>query len=194
MRAYAEEFDGFLITGGNDIAPARYGEETLPECGTIHEERDHFELDLLRAVVRTGKPIFGICRGIQTINVFFGGSLWQDIPSQLAHLYTEGKTHCTRDENGTPRHPVHLSGSLAALIGEETISVTSFHHQSIKDAAPGMRVTAVSEEGIVEAAEHTAYPYCRAVQWHPEVAPDEYSQKLFEDFLKAVQKSKEGSL
>lgn len=179
IRSFVKTFDGFLFTGGVDIDPAAYGEEKLPECGEICTERDFFELSLARAVAESKKPAFGICRGIQTMNVALGGTLWQDVSTQVCG----GKTHAAKDGEGVPRHAVETSGFLKALTGRDRIVTNSYHHQAVKRPGEGLRVAGVSEDGIVEAIEHESLPFYKAAQWHPEMQPDEISQKLFAAFL-----------
>ncbi len=186
IRMYAEELDGFIFTGGDDVDPASYGEEKIPECGEIEPERDRFELALLKEVSALNKPIFGICRGCQIMNVFLGGSLWQDQKAQLGI-----EEHCTKDEEGHTHHPVKAAGFLRELAGKEDIMTNSYHHQSIKALGQGLEAVALSDGKIVEAIESKEYPYFRAVQWHPEVKPDELSQAIFAQFLEAVEASRE---
>jgi len=184
IRSYAECFDGFLFTGGVDINPKVYGEETLPECGTIDDLRDAFEMALLREVIRTEKPAFGICRGIQTMNVALGGTLWQDIGSQCLK---DKPPHCQKDEDGKTFHKVQVSGWIRELSGQDTVMTNSYHHQAIRKPGEGLRVIAYSEDGIAEAMVHESLPFYRAVQWHPEMQPEKtLSMKLFEAFLSAV--------
>lgn len=183
IRSYAEEFDGFVFTGGDDLDPVFYGEEKIPECGEIDPERDRFELALLAEVTRLKKPVLGICRGLQVMNVFLGGTLWQDFPTQCPH---EGE-HCTKDEKGHTHHNVALEGFLARLAGAEHYSTNSYHHQSVKEAGRGLVIVARSDEGIVEGIDAPGLPYFKAVQWHPEVKPDELSQAIFADFLHFLQ-------
>ena len=186
VRAYAEEFDGFLFTGGDDVNPQCYGEAKDPMCGKIEPERDAFELALLREVTALGKPVFGICRGLQIMNVFCGGSLWQDIPSQYKEQYGGGKEHYTKDDRGATHHDVGVEGWLAKLTELPWFSTNSYHHQSVKMPGEHLTVCAHSEDGTVEAIVHDTLPFFRAVQWHPEVDPDEISRKLFFAFLQAV--------
>lgn len=189
IRMYANEFDGFLFTGGDDVDPVSYGEEKLPTCGDIEPERDAFELALLKEVTALKKPVFGICRGIQIMNTFLGGTLYQDIDTQYAPL--EGKQHCIKDESdGATHHLVKVEGFLRDLLGQEEIMTNSYHHQSVKMLGQGFHPAGYSAEGLLEAAERTDYPYFRAVQWHPEVRPDHFSQSIFAQFLEAVAKDK----
>ena len=186
IETYAKEMDGFIFTGGDDVDPSAYGEEKLPECGEVEQERDAYELALLRECVKLTKPVFGICRGIQIMNTFLGGTLWQDQPSQL------GKTeHCTKDEKGHTHHPVRVApGFLYDLVGTEEIMTNSYHHQSVKAPGKGVQCVAFSDGGdIVEAIDVPEMPFFRGVQWHPEVNPDEISQALFAQFLDAVKRN-----
>jgi len=186
IRAYAQEFDGFLFTGGDDVDPVRYGEEKLPACGTVEPERDACELALLREVTALGKPVFGICRGLQIMNVFCGGSLWQDIPTQYKEQYGGGREHCRKDESGATHHEIRAEGWMAEVAGAAQFSANSYHHQSVKVPGRALTVCAWSEDGTAEAFVHGTLPFFRAVQWHPEVDPDDVSQRLFEAFFDAV--------
>ena len=161
---YAALADGILFTGSNcDIDPASYGQENLGsvECDSA---LDAMELQLFDAFYQAGKPIFGICRGIQLISVALGGSLVQDIPQQITGL----SDHDAIYKKESDRHPVTaVEGSLLQnLFGKEFLT-NSFHHQSVKDPGRDMLVSACSADGIIEAIEHTSLPIF-GVQWHPE--------------------------
>lgn len=186
IRAYAQEFDGFLFTGGDDLAPSYYGEETLPACGAIFPERDTFELSLLSEVIQLNKPVFGICRGLQTINVFCGGSLWQDFPTQCPRE----EPHCHKDDRGATYHAIYADHWLRELLGKTELITNSYHHQVVKELGAGLRAVGFSQDGFVEALEHETYPFMKAVQWHPEIDPDENSQLLYRSFLEAVSQRK----
>ena len=121
IRGYAEEFDGYLCTGGDDVDPAYYGEERHPKCGEGEPERDRFELALLRELIARDRPVFGICRGIQVMNVALGGTLWQDIS---AEVIGEESPHWLDTPDGR-RHTVYPSGSLADLLGSSEILTNS---------------------------------------------------------------------
>lgn len=152
---------GLLITGGPDLNPQMYGEEKLPECGRIDAARDAMEYKLLACFVKNKKPVFGICRGIQMINTYFGGTLWQDLPSQ------KGVSHSSDDKPHDCVHTTELHpGSLLNQLYGDHMITNSYHHQSVNKMAEGFVVTA-SCEGIIEAMAHTALPIS-AVQWHPE--------------------------
>ena len=150
--------DGLLLSGGMDLDPALYGETILNDTVQIHRERDDFELLLFRAFLDAGKPIFGICRGCQLINVALGGTLYQDLVAQ------KGLVHFDPDL----RHEICTEeGSLLRRLFGERFLTNSTHHQSVKTAADGLRITARSPEGIVEALEHESRPIF-ATQFHPE--------------------------
>ena len=154
----AELCDGLLLSGGVDLDPALYGEAILNDTVKICPERDVFELALFRAFYQRGKPIFGICRGCQLINVALGGTLYQDLVEQ------KGLVHSDPDL----RHEVMVSeGSLLHHLFGERFLTNSTHHQAIKAVADGLRITARSTEGVVEALEHESRPIF-ATQFHPE--------------------------
>ena len=182
---------GLLLTGGDDVAPARYGETPHP---TVHvnDERDEFELALIQESMRRDLPILGICRGVQILNVACGGTLIQDIPSQVSGAL---------DHNLVP--PAHQSFDLAheiwldrdALLARllreaigtgDTCEVNSRHHQAVKDLAPGFRTSATAPDGVIEAIEDPRRSFCVGVQWHPENfwRTGEF-RPLFERFLEA---------
>lgn len=159
--------DGLLLTGGADINPLFLGEEPVKELHSINPRRDRQELLLAKLAADRQIPILGICRGIQVMNAAFGGSLYQDI-----HVQMEG-TRIKHDQDlgrGYASHTVQLEkGSLLyKLFGTETLPVNSFHHQAVKEVAPGFKVTARSSDGVIEAIESTEYKSMMGVQWHPE--------------------------
>jgi putative glutamine amidotransferase len=186
--------EGLLLTGGDDVAPSRYGESPHP---TVVDDpvRDKFEIGLIAAARGLGLPVFAICRGIQVLNVACGGSLVQDIPSQvkgaLNHQFTV-----------PPHQPYDLAHEiwldkdslLATLMGDrlvenDTCEVNSRHHQSVAAVAAGFRVTATAPDGVIEAIEDPSARFCLGVQWHPENfwRTGEF-RPLFEGFLEAAGK------
>lgn len=185
---YAELIDGFIAPGGFDVEPRWYGEEPRREIGRTVPMRDAFEIPLLRALREAGKPVFGICRGLQVINVAFGGTLWQDIPSQVNESWIQ---HSQATDEAMPVHHVSIvPGSRVAAALGETAYVNSRHHQAAKAVAPGFRVTATSPDGIVEALE-SEDGLLTAVQWHPEDLwqRDAAQLALFEQFMAQVAES-----
>jgi len=180
--ALVDRMDGLLIPGGGDVAPMLYGEEAIAQVTYTRRADDTFEFALIRAAAAQGKPILGICRGIQVINAAFGGTLWQDIPSQFPSRLCHRQTGPRYE----PFHYVQLEpgSAMAALYGCLRLEVNSFHHQAVKDVAPGFRVSGRSSDGLIEAMEHESQ-YILGVQWHPEGMIREHpvQQALFRDFV-----------
>jgi len=185
FERFAELCDGFFFSGGADIHPKRYGEEVKPRCGEIYEYRDELEIRAFEKIVGTKRSILAICRGAQLVNVALGGTLYQDIPSEISttilHRQIEDKFEFSHEVNileGTP---------LCELFEAERIRANSFHHQAIKELGAGLRVMAKADDGIIEAVYSTEHPYLRAYQWHPErlYEKDGYNRKIFEDFIAA---------
>ena len=180
-----EMFDGLLLSGGNDINPMLFNEEPHEYLGVVSPSRDSSELELARRMLKTGKPILGICRGLQVLNVAVGGTLYQDLYKQndspiLQHIQKAPNTHCS--------HFVQLDkGSLLeSIAGSERIQVNSYHHQSLKEVPSDFKVTGVASDGIVEAIESTDEQFVLGVQWHPEAlsaAGDAVSLRIFERFI-----------
>lgn len=179
-------FDALLIGGGIDVDPERYGQPLL-ENGTVEvdAERDRIDFDLFEQARRLGAPVFGICRGLQVVNVALGGTLVQDIPSerpsQVVHARENDKTR--RD------HAVDVApGSrLAGLADGAEVLVNSRHHQAIDRLAPGLEVSATAPDGLAEAVEARDGTWVVAVQWHPEnLAGDPVSERLFAEFVRAA--------
>ena len=158
--AIVAKLDVLVMTGGEDIAPALYGAKESPKLGTVNAPRDGFDFRLLAAARRRNLPVIGICRGCQLLNVAFGGTLWQDLPSEFP---VKGVQH----RNMFHRISIEPDSRLARVSGVTNALVNSYHHQAVKDLAPGFRVTARSPEGVVEAIECDSYPAI-GLQFHPE--------------------------
>lgn len=183
--------DGLFLAGGADIAPARYGEAARPECGVTDPDRDAVEIALTRQAVSRGVPVFGICRGLQTLNVACGGTLYQDIaaqvPAAIKHDYTLAQNHL--DRTHLPHDVTVKAGSrVADILGSAVVPVNSIHHQAVKDLGDGLTATAFAPDGIVEAIEGPPGAFVLGVQWHPEelVETQPVMRRLFEAFLAAA--------
>lgn len=187
LRSIYTRIDALLLAGGVDVHPKEFGEQVQPYCGEIDTARDETELRVTRWALADGHPILGICRGIQMLNVAAGGSLYQDIPSQIEteqnHSYRSGDPYNLR------AHPVQFdpNSRIAQWLGATSIDVNSLHHQALKNVAPGLRVIARSPDGVVEAVESEDERFLIGVQWHPELMEDdERFGKLFEAFVESA--------
>lgn len=186
-KAVAElmECDGLLLAGGGDVNPTRYGQTPRKECGKPNDTRDEAELQMLEAFLPTNKPILAICRGVQLMNVYFGGTLHQDISKiQVCNHSQLRKIPRTVHHIKTMPHT-----KLRRLLGEAPLQVNSAHHQAVDQLGPGLTVNAVSEDGFIEGAEVFLHPFCVGVQWHPEHLSknDPVQQGIFDAFVKACQ-------
>ena len=168
LHDYAAALDGLVLQGGNDVAPQSYGEEPLDAEWHGDRVRDLYEMELIRAFVAAGKPVFGICRGLQMINVTYGGTLLQDIPTQ----WPGASAHRMLNRYEQHHHSVEfVPGShLAGLFpGHGRVTTNSIHHQGIKDLAPGFTVEArCPDDGMIEAIRRSGPGFVAGVQWHPE--------------------------
>jgi len=166
LAAMAAHANGFLFPGGFDLDPAYFNETPLPGLGRVDKDLDEFQLAAFGLAVKMEVPVLGICRGAQVINVALGGSLFQDIPSQFDTPvldHTQKEIHLGTDHSVT----IEPGSRLYELFGPK-LEVNSRHHQSIKDLGKNLKPTAVSLDGVIEAAEHTDLPI-DLIQWHPEL-------------------------
>lgn len=179
-----DEVQGILLTGGHDVDPRIYGEEPVPECGPKCLERDSMEKELLDQALKKDMPVLGICRGIQFLNAYLGGTLYQDLPSQ----FDSSVEHHMSPPYDVPVHSVSINedSGLYKVLKTDKLEVNSYHHQAIKDKAESLKVMAVSEDGLIEAVEMPDRRFVWAVQWHPEFnyLKDENSLKIFEEFVR----------
>ena len=186
LREIYDRLDGLLVPGGVDMNPATYGEDVLPECGTLDPARDAVELQLTRWAIADAKPVLGLCRGAQVINVAAGGSLYQDVPSQVAGAIKHDYYPTMGFARDHRAHPVELAAGtrLADALGGPSPLVNSMHHQSVKRVGSGLLVSAVASDGVIEAVEGTGEGYLVGVQWHPEMFEEEPA--LFGGFIAAA--------
>lgn len=187
LDALLDMADGFVYPGGPDIHPKYFGEEIVPEYGVILPERDTLELKLFSKLYQTGKPMFGICRGIQTMNVALHGSIVQDIPSMWHGQSRVGHYQKSRGFVATHKVKVEKDSLLYDIVHKENIEVNSFHHQSVKEPGEHVSIAATAPDGIIEGIYVKEHPFFLGVQWHPEdmYDTDEDSRKLFEAFIQA---------
>ena len=190
-RSILEHFldlcDGLVLSGGADIDPVHYGETNAGLCGSISPLRDEVELTLCRMAVARDMPVLGICRGHQVLNVALGGTMYQDLKLQQGTTFE----HMVMNPVGGLVHRVAIAADspLAKLQGAESMMVNSRHHQAIRDAAPDLRVQAVSPDGVIESVYLPGKRFVWGVQWHPEsiweISPE--NRKIAEEFLRAAE-------
>jgi putative glutamine amidotransferase len=187
LRALYERLDGLLLPGGGDIDPMLYGETARPECGVegVDPLRDRVELALARWALGEERPILGICRGQQTLNVAAGGTLYQDVGHQVHNAWR----HQFLGERDNLVHPIVVAPDtrLARVLGTTELRVNSIHHQAVARLGPGLRDVAHAPDGVIEGLEHQGHPFALAVQFHPEeLTPvHEPSARLFDAFVAA---------
>jgi putative glutamine amidotransferase len=184
--------DGLLLSGGSDLDPGYYGESPLPELGATLPERDAFEVALLKHALERGVPVFGICRGLQVLNVALGGTLYQDLPTQLedgsiAHRQLTPKWQWTHEVE------VRAGSQVAKIVNTTDLRVNSYHHQAIKDLAEGLVASAHASDGVIEAVEFHNLSECWlvGVQWHAEAMRDVRTpehRNLFEAHVAAAER------
>ena len=186
LDALYERLDALVFTGGPDLVPALYGQETLPVCGQTKAIRDTMELPLLKRCLSDGKPFLAICRGFELFNVALGGTLYQDIATQRPGSLT----HPCYDTPAAQVHTVtvHTDSRLYAISGMSELKVNSRHHQGVCTVGAGLKVTAEAGDGLVEGLELPEHPFALGIQWHPETlspfAPE--AQRIFDALCRAA--------
>lgn len=193
IERFVEKFDGFIFTGGGDVDPILFGEEPHIDLGDVEPERDAFELPFAQAILRSNKPLLGICRGMQVLNIALGGGVYQDLYAQQENATIQ---HSQKAATYHASHFVNFTkGSLMEEItGEETIRVNSFHHQAVSTVKSPLQVSGTANDGTIEAIESTTHSFVVGLQWHPEALiekEDPPSLKLFDAFIKKSKESRE---
>ncbi|ATW25573.1 gamma-glutamyl-gamma-aminobutyrate hydrolase family protein [Candidatus Formimonas warabiya] len=182
---FLEVLDGLILSGGVDVDPFFFGEEPVKGMGEITPFRDQFEIFFVKEFFPLNRPILAVCRGVQVLNVSLGGTIFQDIDAQVPNILK----HFQRAPRPHPTHSVNVvpDTKLSAILPEEQWRVNSFHHQAVNGLAPGLVVSALAPDGIIEAIEGQKHPFALGVQWHPECnwQQDAGSFRLFETFISA---------
>lgn len=168
VRRYVEELDGLVLIGGRDIPPSMYGSKPHETVRLIPERRVRFERELIVRWMVSGKPILGVCLGMQFTNVVMGGTLIQDIPSQV------GKKVAHRE--AWHRVTIDPTSTLSAILGDETASVYSWHHQAVDTVGAGLKAVAHADDGVIEALDRTDGGLGLFVQWHPEAMAEKHPE------------------
>jgi len=185
-REVVKKLDGLVLSGGHDVYPLYYGEEPLQGLGDVWPQRDHFDFTLIEAAEEMGIPILAICRGHQIVNVYHGGTLYQD-------LKYDKNCSLKHSQDQTPSLPTHTitmeaDSVLAHILGKTECLVNSHHHQTVNRVGEGLRVTAVAKDGTIEALEGTDYPWLITCQFHPEMMTinNEDAKKIFSEFVRVA--------
>ncbi len=192
IRTIAGTIDALLISGGGDISPRFYGEKINPPSPPfskggmggfelVSDERFYFEKMLFKEVMKLRKPVLGTCYGMQFLNVFLGGTLYQDLPKQRPGAINHKSEHKIK---------IYNESKLYYILCKDIIKINSSHHQGIKKPGKGLIISAYAEDYVAEAIELKDYPFCIGVQWHPERLTDLYSKKLFKSFIEAAKNKK----
>ncbi len=183
---------GVMLSGGEDVDPARYGQLPHPELGSVSRARDEMEFAVLEGALARELPVLAVCRGIQVLNVAFGGTLFQDLPSlrpgELVHQQDAGINDRWHEAN------VETNSRLGKIFGTEELFINSFHHQGVDELGRGLVATTWAEDGLIEGVEATGHPWVLGVQWHPERGEAESAEgdqrqpdrRLFYAFIEAA--------
>lgn len=190
LKAVYDRLDGILLAGGVDMDPCTFGETPHPSLGRVDPDRDAVELAIARWCIAEKKPILGLCRGHQVLNVALGGTLWQDIESQLPGAIKHDYFPTAGYARDFKAHPVSVApGSrLEAAFGQPAIQVNSMHHQAVKDLAQALQPSGRAPDGLIEAFESGTEHFLVGVQWHPEMfeRTDQGTRELFRQFVAAA--------
>lgn len=191
IKKQVEMIDGLILSGGHDVYPFNYGQEPKQKIGKVFPERDEYDFELLQNAKEREIPILGICRGLQIMNVFEGGSLYQD----LSYIEHEVLKH---DQNDKPELKIHAvildkNSKLYDIFKIDKFLINSFHHQAINELGKNLKIVAKANDGVIEAIESINYPFYIGVQWHPEMLEksDKLMKDLFSEFIKSAKKAGE---
>jgi len=190
IQSIALLLDGLLLTGGGDVDPTLFFEEPIPHLGNVSPERDNFEIALTQTMLKLNKPILGICRGIQILNIAAGGNIYQDIYSQfdkplLQHTQLAPRHHASHFIQ------IEKATKLHEILESDLVKVNSFHHQAVKKIPKPFEICAIANDGLIEAIESKEHDFVLGIQWHPEgmfKKNDSSSVSIFQAFIKACQK------
>jgi putative glutamine amidotransferase len=193
LRRILQRLDGVVISGGNfDIHPSYHGEKPIRALGVIKKERTEFELELVDLTLNQDRPLLGVCGGAQAINVALGGSLYQDIATQLPNA-TRHDQGAIRDQGG---HPIiiHSGTQLRQIVQRQSLEVNTTHHQAVRRVGRGLVVNATAEDGLIEGLESSNHSFVLGVQWHPEILArkDPPQRRLFASFISASKRLHRG--
>ena len=185
--------DGLLLSGGNDVEPAYFGEAPHIKLGFINACRDSLEINLCRQAMERDIPILGICRGVQLMNIAMGGTIYQDLESQWIAGQLQKHSQLAPDWYGSHEVELDLNSRLFRMLGVKKLRTNSFHHQAIRDLASCFRATAWCGDGVVEGIEALSHTFAVGVQWHPEKMwqKDEKMLGLFEGLVSAAKRRRE---
>ncbi len=184
LERYIQSLDGLVVIGGADVPPSAYGQEPAPQTRTMPAERYEFESKLISRWLQTDKPLLGVCLGTQFVNVVTGGTLIQDIPTQV------GTKVIHRGKGAEHEITIDPASRLCKILGAERVIVNSSHHQAVGDVGKGLKVVARSADGVIEALEMTGKRFCLLVQWHPERMKDaDHRKVLFGAMINACKNS-----
>ena len=191
IDSYIEALDGIVIVGGYfDINPKRYGDEDIHETIKLNKIREDFEYAIGKKALDKDLPFFGICNGMQLLNVVKGGSAIQHIPDLANTMEHEQNNIDGFNDYAIPYHDIFIEedSKLFEISGTKVIKTNSSHHQATKQAGKGLSVSARAEDGVIEAIEDKTKDFCIGVQWHPEFDVCKLDQKLFKEFIKCCKK------
>ena len=191
LKQVAEMLDGLLLTGGGDIDPTLFNEEPHANLGEVTPTRDKLEIALAKEIIEINKPILGICRGLQILNVALGGTVFQDIQSQSTNPALQ---HSQKAPRSYQSHFVQVKKDtiLESITETPKIKVNSFHHQAVKNVPKPLIISGTASDGIIEAIESTAHHFVLGVQWHPEALAENDDAVSLRLFNKFIEKCREG--